>query len=310
MAGPEQVAQAEPQVTPAEKLVEGLRALIAEQIGLAGAVTAPEKSAAQSPNWSDTPWLLIVIANLVTLATLAPDELIKKDRWEFFLKLIPWLFGGFFLTHAAWIRDHFVNLSRQTGFRISQVVLLAAASALQFQIFSITPVVLPPKAVLLIDNAPKRRVLHLNFGNHEVQIVPPETAAGSDAPKLQPRKFTLTRWQLLSLSMRRRSPEWSLLIPVDLSLDNKGYTVEIRRAASSEGKHFPADFLDTTDLDVVDSYLLSDKVQPGMDIDEIMLPIGAYLFTAQRGACRSQVTKVVNLDDDQVPFPPLVCGHP
>lgn len=298
--------------------MEGLRALIAEQIGLAGTVTPPEKSAAQSPNWSDTPWLLIVIANVVTLAALAPDELIKKDRWEFFLKLIPWLFGGFYLTHAAWIKDHFVNLSRRTGFRISQVVLLAATSMLQFQIFSVTPDVLPSNAALLIDNVQKspqrRRLLHLNFGNHEVQIVPPEAPAGLDAPKLQPRKFTLTRWQLLSLSLRRRNPEWSLLIPVDLSLDNKGYIVEIRRAASSQDKEFSADFLDTTDLISANSEVVSHEVQAGMDIDEIMLPVGAYLFTAKRSAerddCRSQVTKVVNLHDDQVSFPPFVCGHP
>jgi hypothetical protein len=192
------------------------------------------------------------------------------------------------------------------------VILLVALSALQFQIFSFTPVVLPPKAVLLIDNVPKRRRLHLTFGNHEVQIVPPEPPPGlaASAPKLQPRKFTLTRWQLLSLSLRGRPPEWNLLVPVDLSLDDKGYTVEIRRADSHDGKNFPADFLETTDLEVVDSERLQDSVPAGMDVDEITLPVGKYVFAAIRDNCRSEVTKTVDLSDDQVPFPKLVCSHP
>jgi hypothetical protein len=310
MPGAQQSAQVETDATAASKLVDGLRALIAEEVGRTDGAKPPAKTAPKEIQWRDTLWLLVVIANVVTIATLTPDEWMKKDRWEFFFKLIPWLFGGLFLTNAAWVRDRFLAVSRNTAFRVSQLVLLSATSALQFQIFSITPTVLPPKAVLLVDGAPKRRRLHLSFANHEVQIVPPETPASADAstPKLQPRKFTLTRWQLLSLSVSGRAPEWSLVIPVDLSLDNKGYTVEIRRADSGSGGNFPSDFLESTDLDVVDPRLVRDTIPPAMDSEEIALPIGKYKFSVVRDGCRTEITKTIALGDDGVTFPPMTCG--
>jgi len=284
----------------AEKLVEGLRELIRQELGN----PAPPPEQKPEPSWQDKVWLVVLIANIALLISLTPSHWVKDPRLEFLRTLVPWLGGGILLIHSDWFRDRLMTLGRRRDYRLLQAALLLSLLAVRSPLFALRPIVLPGDAVLSLNDRPEdhSRKLWLTLQNYKIRLTP---AKGDGSEE---RHFQLSWTELMRAALGGAQPEWTLCYPFRWRINSQLFPMDesaklvIVRSRGS----FDRDFQPVKPLQKVNEKTVEHPVIAALGA--AVLPLGHYQVRLQKGPCTSQPQPLeVTQNIKEIEFRELPC---
>jgi hypothetical protein len=279
--GPDKgIAEApEDRQSPTDKLVEGIREFVREQMQRPGEKPAPQQPL---PNWKDAFWLAVFIADLTLLFSWFPEE--AKGPLEFLGKFLPWLLGSLFVVANDWFRNRLLEISRVRWLRSAQLTFLIFGLTFgRIQLIPITAAVNPTGTRLIIDGEERAsdKTIWLTVGNHKVLISEGQEPNDKVA---KDREFKLQWWQLLGAAFfKRYKPDWRLVYQLDV-MTPKICTVTVTK---QDGR-FDGDFLEHVHVNKFspeeksDTTLQFQSFGPKKD-NSIELPSGQYVV--ERSDC-------------------------
>jgi len=320
------MAEQSAQSDSAARLIEAIRAVVAEGGGFAASPTKPE-IATQSPGALNIFFFVLLIVNLVFLVALIPTNLLEELHWDLLKELIPIVGGSFFVVFASWYQDLTLKIVRSKIFRAVDVCF-----SLWFLIFlmpwvHITPNIQPVDAQTRYFRDDDRRPIDpdkpilVSLKAHTFTV---EWSAGddgkSDPPRdpTQKRTFKMDFWQLFiaGINERHAHPYWPRLYTLQVQIkQTPGIQVKI---VGVNGTSFDPDFL-ASDLR---QYSLQKQVDGSMTLTlpnwvdpewPILLPVGQYTMTPYKQGCTSGNPKAVLVGPGQpslVEFAQLEGCHP
>jgi len=281
--------------SPANKLVEGLRDLVRQEMQRPPEPPTPAPApAAKLPNWKDALWLAVFIADVSLIFSWFPKE--SQGPFEFLGKFLPWLFGGLFVVANDWFRDRLLEISRAPHLRAVQLTFLVFGFAWgRIPIIPITASVSPPGTQLFIDGQEQatHHTIWLAVGNHPVRIS--EGREGKDNAA-KDREFTLSWGQLLKAAcVASDRPDWRLVFPMDVMGPESSTTVTLTK---QDGR-FDSEFLKAVHLEKFGFEKKSDnslefQTLPGGKDKPIELPYGQY--SVEGAGCKSSPPFSVDRD--------------
>lgn len=268
--------------SPTDKLVEGLREIVREELEHPAAKHTPKQ---QLPSWRDAFWLAVFVGDVTLIFSWFPEE--AKGSLEFIGKFLPWFLGGLFVVANDWFREHLLEISRIRWLRVGQITFLVFGLILgRIPFIPLTASVGPPGTVLTIDEQQRNSdgTIWLTIGYHKVTISEDQETKDKVA---QDREFKLAWWQLLSAAfIKSHKPDWRLVYKLDITTSEKT-TVTVTK---KDGP-FDSSFLDAFHL----HSRLNKKTDDGRDTlqfqssgpkkdDLIELPYGTY--SVEKPGCK------------------------
>lgn len=260
------------QVSTADAVSEAIRALVRDELNR----STPTRDSAlrQKPTWQDGMWLLLLIANVVLVVDLVPQQWWKNPILEITGKVLPWIGGGTFVLGATWFRERLLEFSRKRTFKVAMACGFVPLLMLHVRFIPLQPTINPTDAQLYVDGVHYgsfhgNEKIRLRLWNHTFRIQPYDPASGN---------FRVIDWtwrQLLAAWRDDNQPQWALIYPLTIVSDGKGCTIHLQK------KPLDSDFNDEH-LKRVGDHL---DFLPNLTSEIIYLPMGDYKISVDRAKC-------------------------
>jgi len=199
-----------------KKLIDALRAFIN-----AGA----SKQADPPPHVSirDAIWLLMAFACIPLALSLLPHTWFTGESTKFIVdKVVPWFLNLGAVATILKSPDSVLAATRSSRFRWIIAVLLLLLGFTAYPAFTVKPKVIGNAIVLVDGERPPEDHFRVSFKSHDIELRHANSNLASD-PKIGSRHLQINAKDLLHKALRE--PEWRLLYPVQMDVQNAGLKV-------------------------------------------------------------------------------------